>query len=182
MIFERDLLLWVEVGIKFDGVECYRGATEMLSASSQVVIGTLLHSVKFDDLNAELIDRMARALIEEPLVGLTPADEHQAIVDALRSSATLTEVIRLPASIPEPHGEKDFRDFLRRLLERLDIIRPWPVPLHRELNADRWSRYENAQVVGPIKMRYVDAQERINYAFGGVEANGSKLALRSQAW
>lgn len=149
----------------------------MTTGSSQLVIGTLLYSVKFENLDDELVDRRARALIEEPLVELRPIDEYEAIVEALQSSAKLTEVIRLPEFIPEPHSEQDFRDFLRRLTERLDAMRPWPEPQHRELHDSRWSDYDGARVVGRIKMDYVDAQQRINYGFRGVMDRGHKVRV-----
>lgn len=148
---------------------------ELLTDASRAVIGTVFYAVKFEKLDDVLVDRQARALIEEPLREFTAADEYQAIVDALWSDVRLTEVIELPEFIPKPHTEQEFRDFLRRLLERLDAMRPWPEPLHRALDDTRWDGYQNARVIGRITMRYVDAQDRLKYVFRTVDDAGRKI-------
>lgn len=137
----------------------------MLKQPARVVIGTLLYTVKFEDLDDTLVDRRARALIEEPLVDLTAADEYQAIVEALQSSVRLTRVIELPNGGRDRHSEQGFRDFLGRLLARMDTLRPWPEAPHRPLDDSRWHSAGSMWVVGRILMDYVDAQRRLNYVF-----------------
>ncbi|MQA86274.1 MAG: hypothetical protein GEV03_16975 [Streptosporangiales bacterium] len=150
-----------------------------------MVVGTLLYAVKFERRDDALVDRMARGLVEEPLRELTLEDEYQAIVEALASSATLSDVIGMPDWVRTAPGEEEFRDFLRRLRDRLDAMRPWPTPPHRELDESRWpAEYAHARVVGRIKMRYVDAQGKVNYVFFSVQDGDLKrwvliLRLRS---
>lgn len=148
----------------------------MSTEATRVVVGTLLYSIKFDKLDDTLVDRRARALVEEPLIDLLPSDEYQAIVEGLQLNTELTELIQLPEAIAA-HGEQDFRDFLRRLVDRLDAMRPWPEPLHREVSDSRWTNYTGARTVGRIKMDYVDAQQRINYGFRCLMSNGRKLRV-----
>jgi hypothetical protein len=154
------------------------GGTEVLSEPTQLVISTLLYTGKFEKLDDALVERRARALIEEPLGELTTEDEYQAIVEALDSDARLSTVIRLPEWI-KGHSEQEFRDFLQQLLDQLDAKRPWPEPAHRELNVQRWSDYQDARVVGRIKLPYLapqgSAQSRTNYGFSKVDVGGRKL-------
>lgn len=158
--------------------------TEALSYAAQVVVGSLLYIVKFDRRDDALADRMARGLIGEPLQELSLEEEYQGLVEALASDATLSEVIRM-SGIRSAPGEEEFRDFLRRVVNRLDAMRPWPPPPHRELNQSRWpAEYANARLVGRITMRYVAAQGKLNYVFGGVQDGDIKrqvliLRLRS---
>ncbi|MQA86276.1 MAG: hypothetical protein GEV03_16985 [Streptosporangiales bacterium] len=149
----------------------------MLTQPARVVIGTLLYTVKFEDLDDTLVDRRARALIEEPLVDLTAADEYQAIVEALQSSATLTDVIKLPDPCRDRHSEQGFRDFLSRLLARMDTLRPWPEAPHRPLDGSPWESAKSLWVIGRISMDYVDAQRRLNYVFRAGTQGDRKVHL-----
>lgn len=90
------------------------------------VNGGVLYSVQFArELDDTVVDRIARWLLGEPLWDLTQQQEYDALAEALRSDAQLTEFI------PEAHTEEAYRDFLRRLLARLDEARPWPDPRNR---------------------------------------------------
>lgn len=147
----------------------------MLSDPARRVVGTLLYTGKFEQLDDTLVDRRARALIEEPLDELTTDDEYRAIDEALRSHVQLSRVITLPDFITERHSEQDFRDFLRRLLERLDAMRPWPEPPHRELNVERWGDYRNARVVGRVAMSGMNPKGLVNYVFTSMDDGGREL-------
>lgn len=137
----------------------------------QAVTMTLLYTAQFERLDDALVQRRATALLEEPVADFSPEDEHRAISDALRSDATLTE------AIPEPHGEDEFRDFLQRLLDRMDAMRPWQNPPHRALSTSRWNDYRNARVVGRVRKRYGDIQSKINYIFRSVQDGGRKIRV-----
>ncbi len=102
---------------------------------------------------------------------VAPEDEYRAITEALASSARLTE------AIPEPHGEAEFRGFLRRLLARMDEMRPWQTPPHRPLSQSRWAEYRDARVVGRIRTRYVDAQGRIKYVLRSMQEGDRKIRV-----
>lgn len=137
----------------------------------RAVTTALLYTAQFGRLDDDLVYRRARALLEEPVVELTPEQEYQAISEALASSARLTE------PIPEPHSEQEFRDFLTQLRARLDTMRPWQEPPVRALSDSRWAEYSDARVVGRICMRYVDAQSRIKYVFGSVQEAGRTIQV-----
>jgi hypothetical protein len=83
----------------------------------------VLYSVQFNRyLDDEEVTRIAQAMLKRPLIqDLTPQEEYAALVEALGLSVKLTELIP-----QQTHGEQEFRDFLRRLLDRLDAMRPWP--------------------------------------------------------
>jgi hypothetical protein len=81
----------------------------------------VLYSVQFaQELDGAEVDRIARWLLGRPLWDLTQQQEYDALAQALRSDAQLTELI------PDRHTEEAYRDFLHRLLARLDEARPWP--------------------------------------------------------
>ncbi len=143
----------------------------MASEWWRAVTTTLLYSAQFERLNDDLVDRRARALLEEPVVDLTPEQEYRAISEALASGANLTE------PIPGQHGEQEFREFLQRLLARMDAMRPWQEPPHRPLSDSRWAEYGDARVVGRIGMDYVDAQGRIKYVFRSVQEGDRKIQV-----
>jgi hypothetical protein len=81
----------------------------------------VLYSVQFArELDGAEVDRIAHWLLGQPLWAFTQQQKYDALADALRSDAQLTRLI------PDRHTEEAYRDFLRRLLARLDEARPWP--------------------------------------------------------
>lgn len=151
--------------------------TAQLSEAARIVIGTLIYSVKFEPLDETLVDRRARALIDEPLGELSAADEYRALEEALCSRARLSDIIQggeLPA---EQDGEHRFRDFLRRILTRMDALRPWQEPLHRSLRPDRWADYRDARVVARIDTLGTNTAGRLRSVFSRVEDEGRDVLI-----
>lgn len=157
---------------------------EALSEAAQWVVGTLLYAIKSDRRDDPMVETRARALIEQPLREFSVEEEYQGLVEALASDATLSEVVRISGTRSAP-GEEEFRDFLRRVVNRLDAMRPWPTPPHRKLSDSLWpAEYANARLVGRITMRYVTAEDKVHYMFGSVQDGDVKrqvliLRLRS---
>jgi len=136
------------------------------------VNNAVLYSVQFDrELADPVVTRIARELLERPLWDLTPEDEYSALRQAVRSAAPLT------ADIPQSHSEGEFRDFLHRVLDCLDALRPWPELAFRRLDAARWADFTTARPIGRIGMGYVKAQERLRRTFDRVGDGGHREVL-----
>ncbi len=99
----------------------------------QGLVNAVLYTVQFERiLDAETADRVAHILVEEPLLRMTPEQEHTALREALSSGEPLT------GGIPQPHGEEAVRRFTTAVLSRMDTLRPWPVPF-RDSPPEPWS-------------------------------------------
>jgi hypothetical protein len=136
------------------------------------VTNAVLYSVQFDrELGDSVAARIARSLLENTPLGLTPEAAYDALAQASRSAEPLT------GDIPQPHGDQEFRDFLRRLLGRLDALRPWPDLPYRRLDASRWADFAAACPIGRIGMGYVKAQERLKRIFDRIDDGNSREVL-----
>jgi hypothetical protein len=137
------------------------------------LVNAVLYTVQFDRaLDDETVDRVARLLLENPLLGLTPEQEYAALAEALRSGEPLT------GDIPQPHSEEAVRDFLARLLNRLDTLRPWPEPPFRPLPISEWERFGGARPIARVHVWYIQAQERLRNGFDQVDTGRDVLLLR----
>jgi hypothetical protein len=52
----------------------------------------------------------------------------------------------------QPHGEATIRDFLRRLVARLDALRPWQEPPVRSLGFDRWNEFKHGTLLAHVRL------------------------------
>jgi hypothetical protein len=121
------------------------------------VNGGVLYSVQFArELDDTVVDRIARWLLSQPLWDLTQQQEYDALAEALRSDAQLTEFI------PEPHTEEAYRDFLRRLLARLDAARPWPELPFQVLSTSHWADFADATAAARIGLSVKNIHERLH--------------------
>lgn len=135
-----------------------------MAESWRAVINEILYSVQFErELDDAVVARIARAVLAEPLWDLTPQQEYGALTEALQSGARLTEFI------PDRHAEEAYRDFLRRLLARLDDTRPWPEPPFLRLSMSRWESFTDARPIARIGLRRTKVQERLSRVFLKVE-------------
>lgn len=147
---------------------------------------TVLYSIQAEpELNDAVVARIARALLEHPLSDLTPEQEYAGLAEALQSGAQLTEFM------PGRHSEEQYRDFLRRLLTRLDALRPWPEPPFRPLDMSHWDSFAGAQPMARLSSDYLNIQERLHRAFtktGDQEVlmlrlkSGDEVALVNPWW
>ncbi len=136
------------------------------------VSNAVLYSVQFDrELDDAALDRVARLLFEQPMWDLTPEDEYAALAQAVRSPGPLT------GDIPQPHSDQEFRGFLRRLLDRLDAMRPWPPQPYQSLNVSGWGDFAGARPIARIGLSYVKAQERLKRIFDRVDDGGTREVL-----
>ncbi|TLF72106.1 hypothetical protein [Nocardia cyriacigeorgica] len=110
---------------------------------SRNVINAVLYSVQFDDLESpHTAQKIADNVASRPYLGANPEQVYQAFVEGLASGDQLT------SSIPNDHGEAEFRRFLAALVERLDGMRPWPEPPFQWLPEDRFKDIVNGVVIG----------------------------------
>jgi hypothetical protein len=145
----------------------------------QGVNGGVLYSVQFaEKLDDATVDRIARWLLGQPLWELTQQQEYDALADALRSDAQLTEFI------PDRHTEEAYRDFLRRLLARLDQVRPWPELPFQMLGTSHWENFTGARAAARIGLSVKKIQERLHRIMARLTVEGTErevlmLRLRS---
>jgi hypothetical protein len=136
------------------------------------VNNAVLYSVQFRaELNDAVVDRIARAVLNEPLWDLTPQQEYEALAEALQSDAQLT------ALIPEKHSEETYRDFLRRLLARLDEIRPWPELPFQELSKSRWESFASARPAARITLGFKKMQERLHRGLAKLDDSNRRIVM-----
>lgn len=137
------------------------------------LVNAILYTVQFErQLDEEAIDRVAHTLIERPLLGLTPEQEYDALVAALRSDEPLT------GDIPQPHSEAAVGGFLAGVANRMDGLRPWPEPPFIQLNISEWDRFASARPIARVHVWYIQAQERLRRGFDQVETGRDVLLLR----
>ena len=136
------------------------------------VTNVVLYSVQFDrELGDPVAAQDGAVLARKHAVGLTPQAAYDALAQASRSAAPLT------GDIPQSHSDQEFREFLRRLLGRLDTLRPWPDLPYRRLDASRWADFAAARPIGRIGMGYVRAQERLRRIFDRLDDGNSREVL-----
>jgi hypothetical protein len=136
------------------------------------VSNAVLYSVQFKrELDDAVVDRIARAVLSEPLWDLTPKQEYEALAEALQSEAQLTELI------PDKHSEDAYRAFLHRLLARLDEARPWPELPFQEMSMSRWESFASARPVARISLSWKEMQERLHRGLAKVDDTGRRILM-----
>lgn len=114
----------------------------MNSHQWQGIANAVLYSVQFETvLDSAVVARVADWLLERPLWNLTPEDEYQALVSAIRSTGPLT------GEIPTKHTDTEFRRFLGDVVAYLDAARPWPEPSFISLPDERFDDFMNGHAI-----------------------------------
>lgn len=130
-----------------------------------VVTDRLRLAVEYRPLDAALAHRMARALIQEPLTGMTVEREYDGLVEALASNHRLSTWRGDPRAEGTPIPEDRFREYLRAIVANLDAMRPWPRPLVRVLEPEIFEEhYSGARTVARLLVDVLDVQSRIHRA------------------
>jgi hypothetical protein len=136
---------------------------------SNAVLYGLIFKPTLDDSE---VDRIANELITEPLWTLTPQQGYDRLVEALRSDVDLN------SDLQTPHSDAEYREFLKRLVDRMDALRPWPELPFQELDTSRWSSFVGSQPIARIDESYPYVQGLFHRVFTGLEPGRSGLILR----
>lgn len=136
------------------------------------IVNAIFHHTQFEtELDDEVVGRIARALIENPLGSLTAVQEYDALAAGLARKAPL------PSRIPMRRTEADLREFLARIVARMDERRPWAEPAFTPLPDEDLERFRSARPIARIRMSVPDAQARLGQGFAFSD-DGPYLLLR----
>ncbi len=144
-----------------------------LSWAARKVTYTLRHVVSTQPLDDALALRHARGLILQPLTGVSTAEAYDALGEAL-SSASRLSTWRGDPRAERVISEEDFRGHLRRVVHKMDEMRPWPTPLLRSVDPSvAWSSYANPREVGAIALGVTEIENRIHVDLVPMARSGS---------
>ncbi|MEU6561084.1 hypothetical protein [Nocardia nova] len=131
-----------------------------MSETWKSVVDAIVYNAEYyPDLGEQAVDGTARALLIQPLWNLTPQQEYEAITYAIESRGTIT-------SIPTRLDQAAIRDFLRRILLRLDDLKPWPEPRFQTLSISRWPEFVDSRPIAIINGSFPFVQDKVGEGFG----------------
>lgn len=111
------------------------------------VVTAILYCVQFSpELNDAEVERIADMVLERPFYDLAIEEEYAGI-EAVLAAPDWEDDLSW-----QPHAEAAVRDFLRRLLQRLDALRPWREPPFRSLELKRWEEYRTGRLLAHVRL------------------------------
>ncbi|MGW1004992.1 hypothetical protein [Streptomyces sp. NPDC002520] len=111
------------------------------------VLVAILYCLQFSrELADEEVERISRMILERPFHDLTTEEQYAGIEAALAADAWATDLSW------QPHDEPSVRRFLRRLLDRLDALRPWQEPPFRNLGLGRWEEFKHGALLAHVRL------------------------------
>lgn len=137
------------------------GSTGDLSPHASDVVYMIRHVIRSEPIDESLALRHARALLLEPLRGISPEGEYAALREALASDAHLSTYHGDPR-FERVVTEEEFRAHLVRVLEQLDAMRPWVEPVLRVLEPEAWRRYTTVRVIGRFTPSILAVENRLH--------------------
>ncbi|MFE5206891.1 hypothetical protein [Streptomyces sp. NPDC056600] len=115
--------------------------------SSSGMLQAVLYCLQFSrELGDEEVERLSRTILEQPFYDLPVTEQYSGIEESLAVDLGRTDLSW------QPHEEPAVRDFLRRLLDRLDALRPWPEPPFRSLGTDRWEAFTRGTLLARVRL------------------------------
>lgn len=115
------------------------------------MVEAILYWVQFSrQLGDVEVERTCRMILERPIYNLTVEEQYAGIEAGLASEAWKRLVW------DQPHEGPAVQDFLRRLLERLDELRPWQEPPFRALGTSRWAEFKHGTLLAHVRLRLHD--------------------------
>jgi hypothetical protein len=135
------------------------------------VVTAVLYCLQFSrELSDGEVERIAAMVLERPFYDLT-VEEQYAGIEAVLAAPAWDEDLSW-----QPHDETAVRDFLRRLLERLNALRPWQEPPYRSIGLDRWEEYRRGVLLAHVRL-YAPPQDPMFSRLRSVP--GDEHALRA---
>jgi hypothetical protein len=124
-----------------------------------LVNGIIYHSEFYPDLGPESADLLARSLLVQPMFGLTHDQEYEALRSAVHSDS------RPIATIPTKYTDTEIREYLTRILARLDELRPWPEPRFTQIPVDRWRHFAELLPIATVNRSSAYVQDMVGAGF-----------------
>ena len=135
------------------------------------VVTAILYCLRFSpELGDGEVERIAGMVLERPFYDLTAEEQYAGVESALAAPAWDEDLSW------QPHDEAALRDFLRRLLERLDELRPWRRPPYRSVGLERWEEYRHGVLLAHVRL-YAPPQDPLFSRLRSVP--GDEHALRA---
>ncbi|MFF4486917.1 hypothetical protein ACFY0F_10545 [Streptomyces sp. NPDC001544] len=123
-----------------------------------VVNGVAYTLIYARDLDDAVVERVTRYLLKQPLFRLEPEEQYQTLVRAVESGADLA------SPIAEQHSGEDLRVFLRRVLARMDALRPWSPPPYLRLDGHRFTEeFSGARTIARMAVDRTHIGARIGW-------------------
>ncbi|MBF6173847.1 hypothetical protein [Nocardia blacklockiae] len=136
--------------------QCVVGGTSPVIERWRYVTNAVVYNAQhYADLGPEAVDGTARALLVQPLGQLTPDQEYEALREAIETDA------RPLTTIPTRFDDNAIRDYLVRIITRLDELRPWPEPRFQKLPIDRWEEFLDARLIAFVDAPFPYVQDKL---------------------
>jgi hypothetical protein len=142
------------------------------------MLEAVLYCLQFSrSLGDDEIERISGMILERPFHDLAVEEQYAGIAAALAADHWRADLSW------QPHDEASVRNFLRRLLARLDALRPWQEPPFRALGTDRRPEYTRGTLLAHVRLSS-PAQDRLHARLRTVPGDehglrGLVLRLRS---
>ena len=134
------------------------------------VLNQILYALHYaKELDDSVVDGVADIMMDRRMLAADPDTYYGAITQAL---ATREGTLLGEDSIPTEHQEPDLRDYLRRLRDRLDAMRPWPPARFVKLPPDQWPGFAETPAIGKIDRAPGTVSEHVWEDFDKVSVNG----------
>ncbi|NUR91297.1 MAG: hypothetical protein HOY71_45110 [Nonomuraea sp.] len=141
------------------------------------IVYILLYSVQYErELDDALALTRARALLLEPVEGYTPEEEYALLREAKRPGAELASLLGTPIAIPRT--DEEFRDFVLRVLDAMDSLRPWPELPFIPSREPPWPGFAQSPPIALLKPDTRTVETRMHRYLLHAEQGGYWLPLR----
>lgn len=140
------------------------------------IVNTILYSVQFEaELDVSVANRIAEGLLERPVGLLSADDEYTSLAAGLRSGAPLPTLVQMR------HPADELREFLALVVDRMDSMRPWPVPPYVQLPDEYFTELHGSLPIARISHSPDETAARLSrgFSFDGQGLQYLLLRLRS---
>ncbi|MFE1593272.1 hypothetical protein [Nocardia sp. NPDC058705] len=137
------------------------------------IVTVIFYRTQFEkELGDDIVHRIANALIVEPLRTYTAEEEYAALREGLTISAPLPTVVEMKQSPGELY------QFLYRIVDQMDALRPWTDPEYVQLSSDWLPAFAGAQPIARIALSMNNIEGRLARRFDRDDSGAVSLVLR----